>query len=296
MKFDARILSADGVPLAKAGVVMVVPTSRGPQELARGVVVDGALSMEAEPGPVWGLVVDGRPILAFAVFADDATADLGNIAFLAQGVRFPAFHAPDGVVFGVPAALRGQAGREESIIADPTTPPIISPAPQPLPENGDTTPIRSALTMGGLVGSAAQQLSAAALPESTVRMTGATVKLKGIPTMTEDALGLAFPSEQLAATGAGLSEISFTLLPQIEMIPPPRPPQPTGPKVPNLVGYTRELATRKLAAMGMIGEVHNEITRDPARAGRVIRHIPAAGAAASDGTVVRLFVGKHGGA
>ena len=297
MKFEARVLAPEGLPLAKAVASMVVPSEQGPQEVGQGVVAAGGLSIEAQPGPVWALLIDGRPIVAFAVSADEEAADLGEISMLPQGMPWPAFHAADGLVFGVPSALRGAGRGEDSAIGDPTTPPI-SPRPLPLPENGGTLP-RSGLTVGGLVGSAAQQLSAADLPQSTVRVTGATVRLKGIPTLTEDALGLSFPTDQLAATGAGLSEISFTLRPDIgrppSPPPPSTPPAETGPRVPNLVGYTGDLAARKLAAMGVLSEVNHEIVTDPSQAGRVTRHVPAAGAPAPGGSVVRLFVGKHGG-
>jgi beta-lactam-binding protein with PASTA domain len=71
---------------------------------------------------------------------------------------------------------------------------------------------------------------------------------------------------------------------------------PTGPAVPNLVGYARELATRKLAAMGLLSDVSSVIVEQASQEGRIIRQVPGAGTTAAPGTVVRLFVGKLGGA
>jgi hypothetical protein len=127
-----------------------------------------------------------------------------------------------------------------------------------------------------------------------LQWTNANITIKGVPTATEDALGLEFPNAELAAAGTGLSELSFTLKP----VGPATtvPPQPLGPPLPDLGGYTRDLAVRKLAALHLVAEVRDEITGDRTRVGRVLRQIPAAGQPVATAPVVQIFVGKFSGA
>ncbi|MCB9761011.1 MAG: PASTA domain-containing protein [Alphaproteobacteria bacterium] len=69
-----------------------------------------------------------------------------------------------------------------------------------------------------------------------------------------------------------------------------------GPTIPDVVGYTRDLAVRKLTAQGLHAEVSRvavdmSLRRSHSMVGRVVRQSPAAGTPATAGARVRLFVG-----
>jgi hypothetical protein len=119
------------------------------------------------------------------------------------------------------------------------------------------------------------------------------VHVRGVPTADADTIALDFPNAELAATGLGLSELSFTLKPQGYAAPVT--PAPSGPSIPDLTGYTRELAVRKLAAIGLLPEVSNVVVSLASDEGRVVRQVPAAGSTLTAGAVVRLLVGIPGG-
>jgi PASTA domain len=280
VRFRAHVSSSDGQPLARGAVDIVIPEGETFTAIGHGEVVDGNLDATADPGPVWGLVIDNRPILTFPVGVEGDIVDLGRIDLLDRGVESRAFHAPDGLVFSTPA--------------QPPTPTrfgATAPTPRSLLE-------RPVLTFGGLVGSSAEQLSASVTTRSAVQLTGANVRVRGVPTVSEEAIALELPDSELAATGSGLSELSFTLQPRASTTVAPTPaPQPTGGlTVPNLVGYSRELALRKLGALGLVGEVNTVIVTQTTDAGRIVRQLPTAGTSVGSGALVRLFVGKTGGA
>jgi hypothetical protein len=150
------------------------------------------------------------------------------------------------------------------------------------------------MTFGDLFGSTARQLAVAAnTVSSNFTLAGATVTLKGVPSATQDAISLEFPTPEVAASGVGLSEISFSIRPKVEA-PPAEPPHP-GTTVPDLTGYTRELAIRKAVAAGFITEINNEIVGGAANAGKVIRHLPPPGASLASGGLIRLYIGMSGG-
>jgi hypothetical protein len=280
VKFSGSVVSADGTPLASGEVEIVSVEGTSVVSLARGAITKGALEVTAEPGPIWGLLIDKKPILAFPVAAStkDDAADLGQITLYPDGVTAKAFHAPDGKVFGLPAiTLPTTKGTQP-----PPVPPTAAPA------------LKTGLTFSGLVGSTAQQLSAIGAVKSGFSLTGASVRVRGVPTTVEDVLGLDFPNADLAASGVGLSELAFTLKPPTDTTPTDTPP--SGPTAPDLVGYGQELATRKLAALGLFTDVSSVIVQDPAQVGRVVRQLPAAHASVSPGSMVRLFVGKRPGA
>jgi hypothetical protein len=90
--------------------------------------------------------------------------------------------------------------------------------------------------------------------------------------------------------GLSLSELSFELNPRSDAVA--APPPPSGPVVPLLTGYTRELALRKLAGLGYLVQVHGEIVREAGLAGRVVRQLPAPKTTHPAGAMVSLFVGK----
>ena len=290
MKFVARVASPDG-PLRRASVEIVSPQDRGAAvSIGTGTVTDGTLSASADPGAVWGIRIDQRAVVAFPVESLGEVVDLGEIVMVPDGLPWPAFHATDGRVYGIPRAaqLRETAAPQPA----PSVPPA---APGPTPAIDPVLRPRARMTFGDLFGSTARQLAGAATTESSnFVLGGATVTLKGVASATEDAISLDFPTPEMAASGVGLSELSFSIRPKLQA-PPAGQPAPSGSTAPDLIGYTRELAVRKAAAAGFIAEVNNEIVSDAAKAGRVIRHLPAPGAALAPGGLIRLYIGKMGG-
>jgi hypothetical protein len=228
------------------------------------------MDLPGDVGMAWGLRIGGVPVHVAVQFADTDVLDVGVIRLLAQPVALNVFHAPEGSVRGLPVALAGPRSTE------------------PEPDTSIVEPAR--MTFGEVFGSTARQLGAiAADPTTGLTLTGANITLRGIPTASNEAVGLEFPS--LGAIGTTpLSELSFTLRPRTFG---GETTVPTGPAAPGVVGYTRELAMRKVAAAGLVAEVSHEIVADPSRVGRVTRQVPPAGALVSAGRVVRLFIGKN---
>jgi PASTA domain-containing protein len=291
VKFTAQVAAPDG-PVKSASVEIVGAEGGTPTTIGKGMITDGVLSADADAGAVWGVWIDKRAVIAFPVSSTAEVVDLGEIVLVGDGLPWPAFHAPDGRVYGVPrAAVAKDASAGGSASATPVTSPRMVPIDEPMPR------VVSKMTFGDLVGNTARQLAdAATTVRSNFVLSGATVTLKGVPSGTEDAISLEFPTSDVAASGVGLSELSFSIRPTVEA-PPPQPtqPAPSGSPVPDLTGYTRELAVRKAAAAGFIAEVNNAIVTDAAEAGRVIRQRPEAGSALASHGVIRLYIGKRGG-
>lgn len=273
MKLFGSVVNADGTPLEKGAAELVIAKEPA-RPVAQGVVDRGGLSIDlpGEFGMSWGLRIDGNPVHAVVAAANEDTIDVGEIRLLAQPVALSAFHAPEGRVYGLPAGLAGAqpADAEEEITLEPE-------------------PTR--MSFGDLFGSTARQLgTVVADPASGLTLTAANVTLRGVPTASAEAVGLEFPSLSAIGSGTAFSELSFSLR--------PRPVstailEPSGPVAPALVGYTRDLALRKVAAAGLVAEVSHEIVSTAARVGRVSRQIPPAGAVVAPGEVLRLFIGKN---
>ena len=150
------------------------------------------------------------------------------------------------------------------------------------------------LTFGKLLGSTAEQIGSVVTAGQGVQLANASITIKGVPTATAEAIGIDFPTPELAATGTGLSEVSFTVKPVGP--PPTATPEPAGPALTDLRGYTRDLAIRKLAALRLVAEVRDEVITDQTKTGRVVRQIPAAGQSAGSTHVVQIFIGRLSGA
>ena len=279
MNITGRVFAADGSPLAAAKVDVVVPKGGKLVSIGEGTVKAGELSVESKNVAVWGLRIDGQPIITVVVTADGQTVDVGEIALASAPVKWPVFHASDGLVFGTPR-VAGRATPLRALTTGTETP---------------TTGIgtRGGLTFGTLMGSTAQQISSVVASTPGVQLSNASITIKGVPTATEDAIGIDFPTPELAAAGTGLSEVSFTVNPVGPA--PTETPEPAGPDLPDLRGYTRDLATRKLAALRLVAEVRDEFITDQTKVGRVVRQIPAAGKPATTSHLVQLFIGKMSG-
>jgi PASTA domain len=319
VKITAQVTDADGKPLVSARVDVVADG----QVLSSGIVKDGALvvSVLNPLPPVWGLAIDGQPILAFPVTAVESV-DMGEIVLIPQGLALPAFHAPEGRVYGAPTAtfraVTATAAPTRRMVAPelastntfaPVTsaPPVTSALPvapaTPGPVLGQ--PVGPAVTpalidfltpvpLKVLFDSTAQQLANVLDNSQRVKFTGATVTVRGLPAGSGSDLSLQFPSADLAKNASGLSELSFALRPDVAGTVTTKPP-PASP-LPDLSGYTRDLAIRKLGSVGLSADVASEVVADPHAVGRVVRQVPKAGAPADPDALVQLFIGKAGGA
>ena len=115
------------------------------------------------------------------------------------------------------------------------------------------------------------------------------MKLKGLP--AAGGAGLKFVSkDEMGTVGAdSLSEI------EMEFSPGTESKSRSLPKIPNVVGYTETMATRKLTASGFEIEIVKETVVEkqgkPAQVGRVVRQIPAAKTNADFNTIVTVAIG-----
>ena len=257
MRIVARVATTDGRPASDVKVELLTVDG----SLAEGEVQGGklALSVDEQVPPVWALAFDGQPVLTFPVKARDDLVDLGEIVTSPDGWPWAGFHAPDGRVFGVPRVLL-------KLMAQP------GDEPPSIPE----TPIdfATAVPLRVLLGSSTQQLAAAATATDRLKLTGATVTVRGLPSGTGGDFGLSFPETELARNANGLSELSFALRPDSARLPG----KPTAPEattaLPDLTGYTRDLAVRKLATAGHAVSVASELVTEPRAVGRVVRQTP----------------------
>jgi hypothetical protein len=280
MKITAQVRTQDGSPVRKGKVEVVGPAG----VIGQGELADGALAAEgADPlPPVWGLTIDGQPVVAFPVQADDANVDLGEITLHPGGFVWPAFHAKRNRVFGVPSPVL-QIG---PAISSPG--PFIPRPPLPVIEADKPVPV------GLLFDSVAKQFAQVPPGPQGFRMTGATVTVRGVPSGSGDGFSIEFPNADLARNATGLSEVSFGLRPD-NWTPGALASTSEGPTMPDVTGYTREFAVRKLAAQGLTSSVASEIVTEPTAAGRVVRQSPRAGEALSPGVPVQLFLGMLAG-
>jgi hypothetical protein len=256
--------------------------------IGTGSVRDGALSASAEPGAVWGLLIDGLPVVAFPVSSDGEVVDLGEILILAEGLPWPAFHAKDGRVYGIARAAREATAAPAPVVPQPpgVAGEAIGAGPAPV--------LRTRMTFGEMFGSTARQLASAAdTLQTRFVLSDATVRLKGVPSAGQDALSLEFPSADVAATAVGLSEVAFSIRASREAVAP-APAPVAGASVPQLVGYTRELALRKAATAGFVAELSHELTANAGDEGRVVRQLPGAASLSTPGGLIRLYIGKRG--
>jgi hypothetical protein len=275
VRITGRVLGPDGRPLESGIAEVVTVDARGRLErLAQSEVARGIVEMDVELPAVWAVSINQQPVLTYPVSATSESVDLGEIALLERGLRAAVFHAPEGLVFAVP-----------------TRPPASTPSETPV----RAVAVSAGLTFGGMVGSTARQLSGLTAGTEEFRVTGASVRVKGVPIVTDEAMALEFPNAELAASGAGLSELSFTLKGP-EAAATTTTTTPSGLLAPSLLGYGRELALRKIAALGLFGDVSTVITDAATDAGRVVRQIPPPGDPVAPGSIIRLFIGKHGGA
>lgn len=276
MKIVGRVVSSAG-PVVRARVEIVEMRDGRLLTIGEGTVLEGKITAAADAGPVWSLRIDDRAVVAVPVSFDGDVVDLGELVLVPNGVPWPLFHAKDGRVYFLPRTIHTSDG----------APVSTEPVPQPVI-------LKSRMTFGDVFGSTARQLATAVEVASTdFAISGATVTLKGVPTTTDDAISLEFPTTEVAASGVGLSELSFSIRPKGDTRTATET-APAGRAAPDLMGYTGDFAARKAAKAGFLTEISYEIVGDAARDGSVLRQVPAAGATLATGGLIRLYVGKKG--
>ena len=309
MKITGKVLNTFGKQ--HTGLVAVVAWQDGQLvELGGGKITKGkfAVEIDKELGPVWGLVIDGKPALATVETASKDAMDMGSLQVRTTELQWPLFHAPDGVVFAAPAALNaaimtGDLGESTLDSGGGDKPISVTLPTDEVPPPASNVKLSKAMSLTDVLDNTSTQLSAIQINKNKkFVLKNANLTLKGLATSLEgDKIGIEFPPTDTAAPAGNLSELTFTFKPNEDWEPLPYPfpgdevPLPTGPApvtVPHVTGYTRELATRKIVAAGLAVEASHEIVYDPAKAGVVTRQLPAAGMAQNGR--VRIFIGKLG--
>lgn len=277
-----QVLDADGLPLAAGEVSVHGPRGSRTVVLGRGRVEAGRLQVTAELGPVWGLRIDGRAVLSWPLALAGETLELAPLQLRAAPVVLPVAHAVRSTVWGWPAALDGAS--------DAAPRPAAADAPVPGRPPLAAAALRPGVPIGTLLGNAATQIREVSLADSGFQLGTTSLKLTGIASSDGDTIGIKFPelAEELAA-GSAMSELSVSFTPPAQPPAPPAPVAPT-PLVPDVVGYTRALALRKLAAQPYTAQVRTAGVADAALAGQVLRQLPRAGEPLVAGSTVVIFV------
>jgi hypothetical protein len=304
-----RVVTPQGEPLEKGTVTVVAPTRGGTEAVAQGEITDGRFDVESDPGPVWGLTIDDLPVVVVPVAAEKDSVDVGVVRLLAKGVETPAFHSVEGRVFAIPQAPTAEPRAPER----PTNPTLPGGAIPTLPRvpiddvvlprlPGGAVP-RIPVTelpddqlgadLTSIVGNLGGQISAARGALAGIGLVSADVSVRGVPTILDDTVGFVFPAAG-ALSGLELSEMKIGFRPVPDDVPEETSTSPVS--VPNVVGYARQLAVRKLASSGLGLVVHSSVAKDAEERGRVIRQIPAAGTQVEMATIVQIFVGTSTGA
>lgn len=272
MNLVAKVVTPEGKPF-EGDVELVEAWGEKIDIVISEWTKDGNLSFGVQKlAPTWGLRIDGKPVLAVVQSTASGDADLGTIELFARPVAFQLFHTPDGLIYGA------------------------SKPPPPKDPNVDiVTFSKPSVTVGitDMLESATEQIAKGSLASSSLALTSATLKVKGLATAVEDGFAFHLPALQdLIGAQANLSEVSVSFRP-----PAPEESRGSTPSaiVPDLSGYTQELAQRKLAAAGFIADLASEAVDDSTQDGRVVRQLPAAGASLAKHGKVRVFLGKKKG-
>lgn len=281
-----EVFDAEGMPLALGEVSVHGLRGSRMVVIGRGRVEAGRLQVDAELGPVWGLRIDGRAVLTWPQLLDGDTLQLAPLRLRTAPVVLPVAHALRSAVWGWPTALDARADaapRPAATDATVTTRPPVQPTTA-------TAALRPGVPISTLLGNAATQIREVSLVDSGLQFGTTSLKLTGIASSDGDVIGIKFPelAEELAA-GSAMSELSVTFT---SPGPPPAPPAPVAPTplVPDVGGYTRELALRKLAAQRYTAQVRTAGVADVALQGKVLRQLPRAGEPLVAGSTVVLFI------
>lgn len=274
MQLIAKLFDLEGAPLEEATVEVRIPGRRS--SLVKEKVLGGKLALELpeSAASTFGLLVDGRPVLTVPVRATAKRIDLGEITIGDEPLlSMPAFPARDGAIYGLPRALREELAPPAALAAGATL-------------GEDPSSLSAVLTsVGEQISKVDSQLTGTAYKLGRV-----TLRLKGVA--TQDAEGtvtwkLITPEDLGSVSGDQMSEVEASY--NTGESPAA---SPVSAKTPAVVGYTRQLAERKLRSAGFHPEVSYIYVTDPAQADRVVRQMPAAGVTTTERSV-RLYFGKN---
>jgi PASTA domain len=276
LKLVADVVTADGQPLGAAEATLHLPRGARLVRAGTGQVKAGRLELtaEAELGPVWGLRIDGRAVLALPWRQAGEVLELLPIELLAVPLALKVPHALRGEVWGRP-----RFGTDMAAAGAPARPSAAASLASPV-------------AMSDLVTDAAKQIHfGASASAGLLQLSTANVTLSGVGSKVGDQLSMQFPTTAEELATAAVTTLDLKFAPPAAAGPAPPPPAPP-PTVPQVVGYTRELAQRKLAAARFAVQMRMAATASPQDAGRVLRQIPAAGQPLTAGEVVLLFVAQ----
>lgn len=321
-----RLVDANGEGLPSRPIEVVTPDGAGGlKRLASSKTFpDGTVKIAADlPAlPAFGLLIDERPVLAPVASAEGDVLHVGTLVLTeAPQDGFALFHAPEGQVWGLPEGLWKRLVDAPVVSPPPPTDDGTLDTATPADGTADTTPDDAATepaSLGSVLEGTGAALSRASdsldVANSSFVMGDVQLKVKGVAVAGSDGtmrLALvdtanlsAVPAEYLSELSVGFSPTrgGTTKAPATGSLSTGTTdsgtgttPTPTGPVLPDLIGYTRELALRKLAARGLEGSV-DHVAVDPTgpgarHVGRVVRQSPPAGAPLVAGTSVRLFIG-----
>lgn len=158
----------------------------------------------------------------------------------------------------------------------------------------EATSTRKTYSLSELVSGAGAQVGTASTSVSTSGVSLGEVKLtiRGVAAPTEaGAVGLSL--DETSRDGAVLSELSTRYVPGQPTAPTGTPAaESAAPATPDLRGYTRQMAARKLAGLGLQATFATlSVPPGSPDLGRVVRQSPPPGAPASPGGTLRLFLG-----
>ncbi len=128
--------------------------------------------------------------------------------------------------------------------------------------------------------------------QSPFQLGDVSMELKVLPGAKGTGFSFIPRSELAEASPEVLSKLTLQFNPREQPAPPPPPPLST----PDVVGYARRLAARKLEDAGLSAEFREEVVVEtgsgPSKHGRVLRQAPEAGAEIEPGRTVVLTIGR----
>lgn len=272
--FQADVLTSNGAPLPSAIVQLSRYSDGHLKVVAIGKVENGRLSVEGDVESIWTISINEQAIISWPARDFGEFIELSPIQMLDVPAKVPVLHSTRAEVWGLPIGVTASSGT--------ATPP--PPAPPPAT---DIPPV----AFSQLVSNAAQQIQLASRSNVGLQLGAASLKLTGLASSSGDGLAMKFPktTEELAA-GAAMSQLAVSFVAPSTNVPPPE----TGaaPRTPNIIGYTKELALRKLASKGYGAQVRYAVVADANVEGTVVRQQPAAEQALSAGATVIIYIAQ----
>lgn len=303
-------LSVSGVQPDPAGTTAVLASGTtddlGVVSLDLGTLAYGA----------YAVLISDAPVLTPPGTLDaEGVIDLGSIVYdTSNAISWPAFHtnATGGLAYGGPKDLLkyiallvsaasggGSTGDDGSADADPTMESVLTAISSAIASSASATSgaaatsadAGSSATSRGATAAASDAGSGTSKSSAAYTLTSVKVTAKCLLSSSGDSVSLGFLDRD------SLSSVDANHLSSVEVAyAAPRGTVSTGTTttastVPDLSGYTRELAVRKIEAAGLIAELNSVTVTSADKVGRVVGQSPLAGASPSSDNVVRLYIG-----